>query len=81
MFSYFGKTTLAAVGREWRGAKRQSQVKDVVAQTGDKVEMREEVELKYVLHAEATGLSDSLALRVERVGGSKDVSQVSGSSR
>lgn len=40
--------------------------------------MREEVELKYVLHAGATGLSNGLALGVERVGGSKDVCQVSG---
>lgn len=55
------------------------QERDVVAETGHHiVEMREEVELKYVLHAEATGLSDSLALGVERVGGSKDVPQVPG---
>lgn len=37
------------------------------------VEMREEVELKYVLYVEVTGFSDSLVLGVERVGGSKDV--------
>lgn len=40
--------------------------------------MREEVELKYILHAEAMGLSHSLALGAETVGGGKDVSQVSG---
>lgn len=43
----------------------------------DKVEMRE-VELKYVLHIEIMGLSNSLALGVERVGDCKDISQVSG---
>lgn len=44
----------------------------------DKVETREEVELKYVLHAGTMGLSNGLALGVERGGGSKDVSQVAG---
>lgn len=33
--------------------------------SGYKAKMREEVEFKYVLWAEATGLSDSLALGVE----------------
>ena len=40
--------------------------------------MREEVELKYVLHVEAMGLSKGLALGVEKAGEGKDVSQLSG---
>lgn len=44
----------------------------------DKVEMREEVELKYFLHTETIGLSSGLALEIERVRCGKDISQVSG---
>lgn len=39
-------------------------------------ELREEVELKCVLHAEAMELGDGLALGIERVGGGKDICEV-----
>lgn len=88
MFSYFVSKVYTFFPKYHSGScwERVERSKEAVSGercggSGDKAEMREEVEPKYVLHAEAMGLSDSLALGVERVGGGKDVSQVSGSSK